>query len=87
MLDTVVKTPTHDSKMSRKIRSSDLEGGGNCPSVAGGVCEDLASGHDAVFGEITEKGPNYRNVCVSRLFNISRRLTIRRSVGSELLLS
>lgn len=29
------------------------------PSQDGQVCT-----HDAVFGEITEDGPNYRNVCI-----------------------
>lgn len=31
------------------------------PSNAGQVTEGQ---HDAVFGEITGEGPNYRNVCV-----------------------
>lgn len=30
--------------------------------VAGEVQDDTALAHDAVFGEITEGGPNYRNV-------------------------
>jgi hypothetical protein len=33
------------------------------PSQTGQIFEDQTYTHDAVFGEITEEGPNYRNVC------------------------
>lgn len=37
---------------------------------------DSSSGHeDAVFGKITEGGPNYRNVCLSLLPPFPRKLT------------
>jgi hypothetical protein len=32
------------------------------PSQTGQMFEDQTYAHDAVFGEITEEGPNYRNV-------------------------
>ena len=34
--------------------------------------------HDAVFGEITEEGPNYRNVGTSNLFLNCTLLTVSR---------
>lgn len=33
------------------------------PSQIGEVHSDPSYAHDAVFGELTEEGPNYRNVC------------------------
>ncbi|RSM19998.1 hypothetical protein CDV31_001077 [Fusarium ambrosium] len=51
--------------MSKDFKSEyDTEGGGapRTPSRAGEVLEDNVVEHDAVFGAITEDGPNYRNV-------------------------
>ncbi|KAF5004863.1 hypothetical protein FDECE_8645 [Fusarium decemcellulare] len=42
--------------------SEDPHGIAPIPSQAGEVLDDKAVTHDAVFGEITEDGPNYRNV-------------------------
>lgn len=36
------------------------------PSQTGQIFENQTYVHDAVFGEITEEGPNYRNVCKIR---------------------
>lgn len=33
-------------------------------SQVGEALEGKATTHDAVFGEITEDSPNYRNVCI-----------------------
>lgn len=41
---------------------------GTDPSQLGDIIEDQTYAHDAVFGEITEDGPNYRNVRVSGVF-------------------
>ncbi|KAL6407960.1 amino acid transporter [Ilyonectria robusta] len=40
----------------------DVEDLATVPSHIGEVHDDPAQAHDAVFGEITDKGPNYRNV-------------------------
>ncbi|KAF4447200.1 amino acid transporter [Fusarium austroafricanum] len=40
----------------------DLEGIADAPSQVGEILEHKPIEHDAVFGEITEDGPNYRNV-------------------------
>ncbi|KAH6871028.1 putative amino acid transporter [Thelonectria olida] len=49
--------------MSKSPESQkDPEGLAPVPSQVGEVLEDTAHVHDAVFGEITEDGPNYRNV-------------------------
>lgn len=37
---------------------------GTDPSQLGDIREDQTYAHDAVFGEITEDGPNYRDVRV-----------------------
>lgn len=48
---------------TREIKDSSL---GEAPSNTGKVvAADNAIAHDAVFGEITEDGPNYRSVCNS----------------------
>ncbi|CRK22476.1 hypothetical protein BN1723_002914 [Verticillium longisporum] len=49
----MLKTWSHKSKPQESgLRSSEL----------GEVIDDPASSHDAVFGDISRKGPNYRNV-------------------------
>ncbi|KAM0426741.1 hypothetical protein ACHAPT_008057 [Fusarium lateritium] len=49
--------------MSKDMKSEyDPEGLPRTPSRAGEVLEDNVVEHDAVFGAITEDGPNYRNV-------------------------
>ncbi|KAJ4210598.1 hypothetical protein NW767_000871 [Fusarium falciforme] len=49
--------------MSKDFKSEyDTEGAPRTPSRAGEVLEDNVVEHDAVFGAITEDGPNYRNV-------------------------
>jgi hypothetical protein len=57
---------------------------GRAPSYNGEVAEGA---HDAVFGEITEDGPNYRAVCFSLstvLVNIAINFqSIYRSDGRE----
>lgn len=40
----------------------DLEG--LAPSQSNDVHPSVIHNHDDVFGEITESGPNYRNVCI-----------------------
>ncbi|KAL3954844.1 hypothetical protein ACCO45_010407 [Purpureocillium lilacinum] len=45
-----------------KHTSSDLTIGCDAHSPPGGDSEHATTAHDAVFGEITDKGPNYRNV-------------------------
>lgn len=42
----------------------DVEDLATVPSHIGEVHDDPTQAHDAVFGEITDKGPNYRNVCI-----------------------
>lgn len=39
---------------------------------------------DAVWGEVTGEGPNYRNVCISLRDGSMRRLTTGRLAGWEL---
>ncbi|KAF7556949.1 hypothetical protein G7Z17_g1077 [Cylindrodendrum hubeiense] len=49
--------------MSEEPKSqSDLSGPEHEPSKVGEVYEDPSQAHDAVFGTITEDGPNYRDV-------------------------
>ncbi|KAI5456778.1 putative amino acid transporter [Mariannaea sp. PMI_226] len=51
--------------MEKSSKITDMEGGPNPPSLSGGEYQehgDVASVHDAVFGNLKEKGPNYRNV-------------------------
>ncbi|EEY20248.1 neutral amino acid transporter [Verticillium alfalfae VaMs.102] len=43
-------------------RKSQLQDSGSPSSEVGEVIDDPASSHDAVFGDISGKGPNYRNV-------------------------
>ncbi|KAM0568477.1 hypothetical protein ACHAP9_005390 [Verticillium nonalfalfae] len=43
-------------------RKSQLQESGSPSSEVGEVIDDPASSHDAVFGDISGKGPNYRNV-------------------------
>lgn len=45
------------------------------PSGAGEVDNDATLGHDAVFGNITEKGPNYRDVHIPYLPSLNKELT------------
>jgi len=33
-----------------------------CSEVKGEIVQESGASHDAVFGEMTEDGPNYRNV-------------------------
>lgn len=40
----------------------DPEGLTQVPSKKGEIEDNPAQAHDAVFGDITEDGPNYRNV-------------------------
>ncbi len=51
---------------SKSAASQDPERVGESPALAATECKDVASAHDAphdaVFGEITEDGPNYRSV-------------------------
>lgn len=49
------------------------------PSQNGEVYEDTA--HDAVFGEITEDGPNYRDVSATQSLTEKWKLTLHRSAG------
>lgn len=44
-------------------KEKDLEG--LAPSPSNDVQTSAIHNHDDVFGEITESGPNYRNVCFS----------------------
>jgi hypothetical protein len=46
------------------FKKEDLEQPATEPSQAIGVYHDPSVNHDAVFGEITEEGPNYRDVCI-----------------------
>ncbi|KAJ3515165.1 hypothetical protein NM208_g14999 [Fusarium decemcellulare] len=49
--------------MPKSLKSSgDDQEIGRVPSHAGEMLETKVTTHDAVFGEITEEGPNYRNV-------------------------
>jgi hypothetical protein len=49
--------------ISKKWRpNEDLEVS-DVPASLAGDAQKPAGDHDAVFGEITEEGPNYRNVC------------------------
>ncbi|KAH7142878.1 transmembrane amino acid transporter protein-domain-containing protein [Dactylonectria estremocensis] len=48
--------------MNHKNVQDDLNGITHIPSGTGEVIDDKALQHDAVFGELTEGGPNYRNV-------------------------
>lgn len=50
-----------DSDMKYTTKE-DPEGLTNSPSYLGEVSEEHTIAQDAVFGEITDKGPNYRNV-------------------------
>lgn len=50
--------------MSEKTKDDFL---GPVPSQIGEIEEGAA--HDAVFGEITEDGPNYRAVCLTPSFH------------------
>jgi len=43
--------------------------------------------HDAVFGEITEEGPDYRSVSSSPLAADTHKLTVSRSASSAQLVS
>lgn len=55
--------------MSEKSsKQSDLENLQYYPSGVGKVVDDPETAHDAVFGDIGENGPNYRNVRVLDLF-------------------
>ncbi|GJN71382.1 amino acid transporter [Purpureocillium lilacinum] len=51
---------------SKSAASQDPERVGESPALAATECKDVASAHDAphdaVFGEITEDGPNYRSL-------------------------
>ncbi len=51
--------------MMEKHTSSELTIGRDAHSHPGGDSEHVATAHDAVFGEITDKGPNYRNVSIN----------------------
>lgn len=67
-------------------RSDDPEGIDSAPSLRGEIIEDRK--HDAVFGEITEDAPDYRNVRHIYTFESNHDvLTPFRSDFSELLLS
>ncbi|KAH6874382.1 transmembrane amino acid transporter protein-domain-containing protein [Thelonectria olida] len=49
--------------MSKESKTDyDPEGIANVPSRTGEILDDNTIEHDAVFGDITEGGPNYRNV-------------------------
>lgn len=54
------KTWTHKSKPQE---------GDQAPSETGEVYDDDALAHDAVFGDMSEKGPNYRDVRLALLQN------------------
>jgi hypothetical protein len=61
---------------------SSLDQLGPIPSQQGIVFEDAEMQNDAVFGEIHEGGPDYRNVRLSPIFNqLVLSLTSSRSVG------
>lgn len=49
-------TPIDEKKMHH-----DAEDLGKMPSAAAGTTQQIVA-HDAVFGDIEEGGPNYRNV-------------------------
>lgn len=53
---TIFNFKLHVANMTEKKEANNLT---PVPSQDGQVCT-----HDAVFGEITEDGPNYRNVCI-----------------------
>ena len=46
-------------------KPADMENAELPPSMMGEVGEVTTARHDAVFGEITEDGPNYRDVSFS----------------------
>ena len=48
------------------------EGLATLPSGAGEVDNDPTLAHDAVFGNITEKGPNYRDVNIPYLLSLNK---------------
>lgn len=57
---------------------------GLAPTMSHPQGEVIEGSHDAVFGEITEDGPNYRNVCSScRRLCIASQSNGHRSDGSE----
>lgn len=64
-------------------KEKDLEG--LAPSKSHDIHQNPVQNHDDVFGEITESGPNYRNVCffVSS-FHFSFFFSIKCTIGSEL---
>lgn len=49
-----------ENDLPNMYEKKDPESLGRVPSNAAGEVDTIA--HDAVFGEITEGGPNYRNV-------------------------
>ena len=48
--------------MKDPIEKKDFNNLDQSPSRVGEVEDDPGCAHDAVFGEISEDGPNYRNV-------------------------
>lgn len=48
---------------ANKTAKDDLEGLGKVDSLVK-VSSTNTVAHDAVFGSLTEDGPNYRNVCI-----------------------
>lgn len=57
----------------------DPEGVAGALSPTDQVIDEKETEHDAVFGEITESGPNYRDVRVSLVLLCADLLKIRRS--------
>ena len=76
---------THDNMSKEYKGSDDPESYDNAPSQVGEIVDDRH--HDAVFGDITEGAPDYRNVrqlyTFKAIFNI---LTTSRLAGWEQLL-
>lgn len=62
----------HDTVSTMRGSKEDTEEGlATLPSGAGEVDNDPTLAHDAVFGNITEKGPNYRDVHIPYLLSLN----------------
>lgn len=64
-----------EMSLPRDKKEPDPEALTNTSSQIGEVQGLSVSAHDAVFGEITESGPNYRSVCDSQIFLLLMRFT------------
>lgn len=67
----------HDNPGTMRGSKEDTEEGlATLPSGAGEVDNDPTLAHDAVFGNITEKGPNYRDVHILYPPSLNKELII-----------